>query len=91
MAVTTKTTNTVNVIVQDANNGSTTFKLDNPKAGVTFGEIKSAFDNVINTPIDDGAGGTDNANLLCTKTGYDLIAVVGAEKVTTVITKETLE
>lgn len=91
MAVTTKTTNTVNVIVQDANNGSTTFKLDNPKTDLTLGEIESAFDNVINALVDDGSGAIGRENLLCTKAGYDLISVVGAEKVTTVITKETLE
>lgn len=91
MAVTVKTTNTVNVIVQDANNGSTTFKLDNPKTGLTFGEISSAFDHVINTPVDDGSSGLVDINILCTKAGYDLINVVGAEKVTTVVTKETLD
>ena len=87
MAVTQKTTSTLNVIVQDANNGDVTFKLDNPKANIDLQDVKEAFDFVFTFPTTGGG----YYNLLCTKTGYDLISVVGAEKVTTVVTKETLE
>lgn len=86
MAVSTKTVSTVNVILQDSMNGDLTFKIDNPKSGITFGEIKSCFDSVINVSV----GGDPNENLLCTKAGYDIVAVVGAEKVTIVTTKEPL-
>ena len=84
MAVTT-TKSTLNVIVQDANNGDVTFKLDNPLPSVTgLSTVKTYFEPFF------ASGNTFNRNLLCTKTGYDLVAVLGAEKVTTTVTKDTL-
>lgn len=84
MAVTT-TKSTLNVIVQDANNGDITFKLDNPLSTVTgLADVKSYF-----VPF-FASGNTFSRNLLCTKSGYDLVAVLGAEKVTTTVTKDTL-
>lgn len=87
MAVTTKTTSTLNVLVQDANNGDVTFKLDNPKNNVDLSDIRRVFDNVIGATTTPG----NYENLLCTKSGYDLVAVLGAEKVITTIQRETLE
>lgn len=86
MAVVTKTVETVNVILQDSMNGDVTFKIDNPVAGISLWDIQSAFATVISVPISG-----DNENLLCTKSGYDLIAVVGAERVRVVTTREPLE
>lgn len=88
MAVTTKTTSTLNVLVQDANNGDVTFKLDNPKSGIGMTEIKGTFGNVIDVAVDPNKGLYEN--LLCTKAGYELVSVLGAEKVTTTIQRETL-
>lgn len=87
MAVVTKTVDTVNVILQDAMNGDITFKIDNPIDDISMSEIKGAFANVIDIAILGG----DNENLLCTKNGYDIVAVVGAERVKVVTTREPLE
>lgn len=86
MAVVTKTVETVNVILQDSMNGDVTFKIDNPVSTIDMTGIKNAFAAVIGVSID---GGPDE-NLLCTKNGYELVAVVGAEKVKVVTTREPL-
>ena len=85
MAVTTKTVSTLNVILQDAMNGDTTFKLDDPKDGITYNDVKGVFDTIF------ANGANSGINVLSTKNGYDYIAMLGVEKVTTVTTKEQLE
>lgn len=87
MAVVTKTTSTLNVLVQDANNGDVTFKLDNPKNSVSLQDVKDVFNSIFDSPVSPGV----YENLLCTKSGYDLISVIGAEKVTTTVQRETLD
>lgn len=87
MAVITKTVDTVNVIIQDAMNGDVTFKIDNPKDDLTLDQIKNVFYTVLTATIGSG----DSESLLCTKNGYDLVAVVGAERVKVVTTREPLE
>ena len=82
MAVTTKTTSTLNVLVQDANNGDVTFKLDNPVTPTpSLQDIRQVFGYVIGATVGPG----QYANILCTKAGYELVSVLGAEKVTTTI------
>jgi len=88
MAATTKTTSTLNIILQDSMNGDVIFKIDNPDDGINLSGIKSVFDPVIYVSLDSDP---DILYLLCTKTGNNIISVVGAEKVTTVVTKETIE
>lgn len=87
MATTVKTTSTLNVLVQDANNGDVTFKLDNPKSGVDLSTIRTVFGHVMDATVAPGK----YENLLCTKNGYDLVSVLGAEKVTTTVQRETLD
>ena len=88
MAVTTKTTSTLNVLVQDANNGDVTFKLDNPVSPTpSLQDIRTAFGFVIQATVGPG----QYENILCTKSGYELVSVLGAEKVTTTIQRETLD
>ena len=88
MSATTKTTSTLNVILQDSMNGDVVFKIDNPKNDLNMSDVRSVFDPVINVSM---TSDPDVKYLLCTKTGNNIIAVVGAEKVTTVVTKETIE
>lgn len=88
MAVTTKVTSTLNIMVQDANNGEVTFKLDNPVSPTpSLADIRVTFGHVIDAPVGPG----QYATILCTKNGYDLVSVIGAEKVTTTVTRETID
>ena len=80
MAVAVKSSETLNVYINDEAGGSTVFKLNNPKTSVALSDVQTAFGYFFSSI------GTGFRNLLQNSSGWQLVSVDRAEVVQTVVT-----
>lgn len=92
MAVTiTKQSETLNVVLNDTNGGTGTFKLNNPMNGVTLAEVQAAFGALFAHEITTSSGVVQIPNLLKNNNGYQYTSLSKAEIVSTVTSTTVLE
>lgn len=80
MASAVKSSETLNVYVNDEAGGTTVFKLNNPKSTVALADVNTAFGYFFSSI------GTGFNNLLQNSSGWQLVSVDRAELVQTVVT-----
>lgn len=80
-----KQTSQLEVLCQDNQNGSITYKLENPIENLSLSNIQDAFSYAFETTSSSGI------NWLQTVKGSTVIAVLSAQYVETVITKTQVE
>lgn len=82
---TIKQTSQLEVLCQDNQNGSITYKLENPVASLSLSDIQDAFSCAFE------GGASSQINWLQTAKGSVVLAVLSAQYVETVITKTQVE
>ena len=80
MASAVKSSETLNVYINDEAGGTTVFKLNNPKTSVALSDVQTAFGHFFSSI------GTGFNNLLQNSSGWQLVSVDRAELVQTVVT-----
>ena len=80
MASAVKSSETLNVYINDEAGGTTVFKLNNPKTSVALSDVQTAFGYFFSSI------GTGFVNLLQNSSGWQLVSVDRAELVQTVVT-----
>lgn len=80
MASAVKSSETLNVYINDEAGGTTVFKLNNPKTSVALSDVQTAFGYFFSSI------GTGFNNLLQNSSGWQLVSVDRAELVQTVVT-----